>query len=86
MVTAQTEDKIMDNCSVCGSRELRKELVNEVFMIAGKPVLVENIPAKVCVRCGEIIFSREITEKIRSMVHGEARPIRTLPMDVFTYP
>ena len=75
----------MDKCHVCGSDELRKELVNEVFMIDGKPVLVENIPAKVCGRCGEILFSRETTEKIRRMVHGEGRPIRTLPMDVFAY-
>lgn len=38
-------------------------MVNEIFMIEGKFILVENIPAKVCARCGEPTFSRETTEK-----------------------
>jgi YgiT-type zinc finger domain-containing protein len=49
-------------------------LVNEVFQIDGKPVLVENIPSRVCERCGKAVFSRETTEKIRRMVHGKAWP------------
>jgi hypothetical protein len=35
-------------------------------------VLVENIPASVCARCGEATFSRETTERIRRMLYGEA--------------
>jgi YgiT-type zinc finger domain-containing protein len=64
---------------------MREELVNEVFLIDGRFILVENIPAKVCVYCGEAIFSRETTEKIRRMVHGEAEPIKSIQVDVFAY-
>jgi len=46
-------------------------------------VLVENIPSLVCEHCGEASFSRETTELIRQMVHGAARPFKTVPMDVF---
>ena len=28
-------------------------------------------------------FSRETAEKVRLLVHGEARPVRTVPLDVF---
>jgi hypothetical protein len=34
-----------------------------------------HIAAKVCVRCGEKTFSRETTEKIRQLVHGETEPV-----------
>ncbi len=75
----------MFKCHVCGSTEYRDELVNEVFQIDGKPVLVENIPAQVCERCGEEIFSRQTTENVRLLVHGKAKPIKSVQMDVFAY-
>ncbi len=59
--------------------------VNEVFDIDGERILVENIPARVCQRCGEETFSRETTERIRRMVHGEPKPVRSISMDVFHY-
>ena len=54
-------------------------------MIGGRHVLVEGIPARVCTRCGEATFSRETTERIRRMVHGEAHPVRAVAMEVFAY-
>lgn len=75
----------MHQCHVCGSTEFHDELVNEVFHVGGKPVPVENIPARVCARCGDIIFNRETTEKIRRRLHGEAKPVRSLNIDVFAY-
>jgi len=36
-------------------------------------------------RCGDATFSRETTERIRRMVHGEAQPIRAVAMEVFPY-
>lgn len=75
----------MEQCHSCGSNEFRSDLVNEVFQIDDRPVLVENIPARICLRCGEPVFSRQTTEQIRRMLHGEARPVRTVRMDVFAY-
>ena len=75
----------MFKCHVCGSTEYREEVVNEVFQIDGKPVLVEKIPAQVCTSCGEEIFSRETTEKVRLLVHGKAKPIKSVQVDVFAY-
>ncbi len=75
----------MFRCNVCGSDQAHQELVEELFMIDGKPVLVQNIPARVCDRCGDETFSRETTEKVRRMVHGESRPLRSVRMDVFAF-
>jgi HTH-type transcriptional regulator / antitoxin MqsA len=73
----------MFKCHVCGGTAAREEFVNEVFTIGSRRVLVEHIPAQVCERCGEATFSRSTTEKVRKLVHGRGRPVRTIPMDVF---
>ena len=75
----------MFRCHVCGSTEVNREPVSEVFVIAGKRILVEAIPAAICARCGEATFSRETTERIRRMVHGNAKPVRTEVVEVFAY-
>lgn len=61
-------------CHVCDSTRAQEELVNEVFEIEGKWVLVEQIPAQVSRRCGEAVFSRAATEKVRRLVHSAGRP------------
>lgn len=61
-------------CHVCGGEVARNKFVNEVLEVEGRRVLVEHIPAEVCTRCGEATFSRETTERIRLLVHGEGRP------------
>jgi YgiT-type zinc finger domain-containing protein len=75
----------MFRCHVCGSTEAKETFVDEVFHIDHKHFLVERIPATVCGRCGEKIFSRETTERIRRMIHGEAKPVKSVSMDVFAY-
>lgn len=75
----------MFHCHVCGKTESRQELVSEVFDIDGRLVRVEQIPAIVCTHCGEPVFSRDTTERVHRMVHGEAKPIKSIQMDVFAY-
>ena len=40
----------MFKCSVCNSEESHQKNVQEVFQIDGKYVLVDGIPATVCMR------------------------------------
>ncbi len=75
----------MFKCHVCGSTLAREELVSDVFQIDDKLVLVENIPAQVCARCGEEIFSKETTEKVRLLVRSKTKPAKSITMDVFAY-
>lgn len=72
-------------CHNCGSNESKQVLVNEIFNVEGKHVLVEKIPSMECMRCGEKTFSRETTEKIRKMVHGKSKPKKSVSIDVFAY-
>lgn len=75
----------MFKCHVCGSEGSHGTYVSEVFNINGKFHLVEDIPAMVCDRCQEEVFSRETTERIRLMLHGKEKPIRSISLDVFSY-
>ncbi|MBW4459215.1 MAG: YgiT-type zinc finger protein [Nodosilinea sp. WJT8-NPBG4] len=75
----------MFQCHVCGSKESSKIYTTEVFRLGDKFYLVENIPATVCENCGEEVFSREATENVRAMLHGESEPSRSIAVDVFAY-
>lgn len=75
----------MFKCEVCGGVQAREETVDEVFHVEGRYVLVERIPALVCVQCGEKTFSRETAEGVRRMLHDAGRPSRTAPLEVFAY-
>jgi HTH-type transcriptional regulator / antitoxin MqsA len=76
---------MMFKCHVCNLEDCHQELVSEIFQIDGKFYLVEQIPATVCSHCGEESFSRETTERIRLMLHGETQPLKSISVDVFTY-
>lgn len=76
----------MFKCHVCHSESSHTEYVNEIFEIDGLFHLVEHIPATVCSRCGEEIFSSETTEAIRVMLHSQVKPSKSIAVDVFAYP
>ena len=73
----------MFKCHVCGGETATEKFINEVLDVDGRRVLVEHIPALVCIRCSENSISRETTERIRLLVHGAARPDKTVPLEVF---
>ena len=75
----------MTKCPVCLAEESYEELVDEVFQIDGRYVLVSGAPATVCSLCGEQAFSRETVEKVRSMIHGEAESDEVVAMQVFRF-
>jgi HTH-type transcriptional regulator / antitoxin MqsA len=75
----------MFECHVCGATESHVEYVSEVFLVDDRRVLIEQIPARICNRCGEATFSRSTTERVRLMVHGEAEPVGTVEMEVFAF-
>ncbi|MBI3578911.1 MAG: YgiT-type zinc finger protein [Ignavibacteriales bacterium] len=75
----------MFKCHGCGSTESHRKLISQTFQVEGRPVLVENIPATICSRCGEAIFDVDIVERVRRMVHGEVKPVKSVSMDVFEY-
>ena len=75
----------MKKCEVCGETTFRMTTVNEVFNVEGRLVMVENVPARECARCGEVTFDRASAERIRRIVHDESHALRHINVDVFAY-
>ena len=75
----------MPVCSVCDGSESREKLVDEVFQVDGRYILVGGIPADVCIRCGEQAFSCETTEKVRVLVHRGTQATRRISMQVLDF-
>ncbi len=75
----------MFTCQACGGTDSEMELVEEVFRVKGKFLLVEEIPAEVCSACGDPTYSRETTDKIERMVNGGAQPIRSIKVPVYRF-
>ena len=75
----------MFTCVVCGATESQSALVEEVFKVDGRYVRVDGVPATVCCRCGERSFTRQTTEKVRQLVHGQAISAKSVPMQVYEF-
>ncbi len=60
----------MFQCLNCGSNEYKEEKVKKVFEIDNEIVVIENLPAKICKRCGEESFTRETLVHIQSIAYG----------------
>ena len=75
----------MSKCEICGGRAFRNEEVEDVFQLGGRYVLVEHIPATVCVQCGEKTFEAATAEAIRQMLHDGRQATRKVDMEVFAY-
>lgn len=75
----------MVTCEVCGSSESRIDTVSEVFEVDDRRVLVENIPVRICMQCGEMSFDRETAEKVRQMIYGDAQPVGVIELEVFEF-
>ena len=72
-------------CAVCRCEKSREDNVEKVFHVDGRYVLVRGIPSTVCARCGEPVFTRETTERTRSLVRSGAKPAESTRMDTLDF-
>ncbi|MGI8965594.1 MAG: YgiT-type zinc finger protein [Limisphaerales bacterium] len=51
----------------------------------GKFILVEHVPARVCVETGERFFAPEVVERLQKIVFEHRKPSRTIETPVFEF-
>ena len=51
----------------------------------GKFVIVENVPARVCLETGEQFFSPETVERLQRMIWGDAEPKKIIETPVYEF-
>jgi YgiT-type zinc finger domain-containing protein len=51
----------------------------------GKLIIVENVPARVCVETGEQFFSPETVERLQQTIWSRAKPDRVVETPVYEF-
>lgn len=51
----------------------------------GKLIIVENVPARVCLETGERFFSPETAERLQEIVWEDRKPSRTIEAALFEF-
>lgn len=59
--------------------------VTHVLDEDGKIIVVENVPARVCVETGERLFSPQTVERLQQMIWEQEVPVRILETPVYEF-
>lgn len=62
-----------------------EQKVTYVLEVDGKFIIIENVPARVCLETGERFFSPETVERLQQTVWGEKKPNRIIETPVFEF-
>lgn len=81
------QQQLPDTCGQCGGRDIRGELVRSAFWEGDRLVVVEDIPAAVCVNCHEQYYDDATVMRI-DLLRGDGFPpeaaVRELRVPVFS--
>jgi YgiT-type zinc finger domain-containing protein len=72
-------------CEACGNAGFRQTVVGKAFNVDGHLFWVEDIPAEVCERCGEVNFTAEVAERVRALVREPGRSTRMVQAELVRY-
>ena len=73
-------------CIYCGGKDtVAERKVRFGICEVPKPFIIENLPAFVCSRCGDMGFSGKTTEKWEKIDKGEVQPVRIQTLPVFDF-
>jgi YgiT-type zinc finger domain-containing protein len=71
-------------CVFCGGRVVKKR-VTFSYEEDSKYLLVKNVPAEVCTKCGEKTYSPEVTDELLRFAKEKFKPVKTIKVPVFDY-
>ena len=73
-------------CQVCGEQMVEKR-INQEFWIKEDLIVIENVPAGVCPRCGEKIVKADVGVQISAIIAGSKNltPVRSLSVPVLAF-
>ncbi len=62
-----------------------EQKVTYVLEVEGRIIVVENVPARVCLETGERFFAPETVERLQQMIWEDRKPTRIVEAAVFEY-
>lgn len=64
---------------------LVEQAVTYTLEMNGRLFIIENVPARVDTETGEQFFAPETVDRLREIIKGGEKPIRTIEAPVFDY-
>ena len=74
----------MKKCVFCGGR-VEKKAVTFTYEDDDKYLFVEHVPAEVCTRCGEKMYSPEVTDELLKFAKDKFKPVKSIKVPVFDF-
>jgi YgiT-type zinc finger domain-containing protein len=59
--------------------------VTYTIELNGRVIVIENVPARVCIETGEQFFSPQTVERIHDIIGGNKTPSRTITTPVYEF-
>ena len=71
------------------SNQWKETIVNQrvryTIEVEGKLIIIESVPARVCLETGEQFFSPNTVEHLQRMVWKQKKPVRVVKVPVFEF-
>jgi YgiT-type zinc finger domain-containing protein len=64
---------------------MEDRLVTYTAAVDGRVIVIEHVPARVCLETGEQFFSPKTVERIQAIVRGGSKPARTMQTPVYDF-
>jgi YgiT-type zinc finger domain-containing protein len=68
-------------CHVCGAR-MEERSIKQDFWVKEKLIVIEDVPAGVCPRCGEKVVRAEVGQQLAALLGNSARRRQTQTISV----
>jgi YgiT-type zinc finger domain-containing protein len=64
---------------------LEERRVTYTQELAGRLIVIENVPARVCRETGETLFSPETVDRLQAIIRAQVAPVRVLETPVYEF-
>jgi YgiT-type zinc finger domain-containing protein len=71
-------------CDICGGTMVEQQVTYRIEL-DDTLVVIENLPARVCLQCGETLYSAETVEQLQGTAWQRKNPLRVLETPVFDF-
>jgi len=71
-------------CVFCGGTTENKN-TTFIYEDPNNYILVENVPAEICSRCGEKTYSLDVTDELLNVAKHKFQPNRTINIPVYDF-
>ena len=79
------QDKVNEmKCVFCGGKAI-KAVVTFTYEEEGKFLIIEHVPAEICTRCGEKMYSPEVTDELLRLARKATKPARRIEVPVYDF-